>query len=111
MRKFLAAVGLSLSLAACGSVPAVVGSIFDQIQQEAKRICGYTFVISTIEAIIKALGGPPIVETIAGLLCTQAQTLADQRAPKAATAPDGSAALDLGTVIINGRPVRIQVLR
>ena len=111
MRKLLAAVGLSLSLAACGSAPAVVTSIFDQINAFTKGLCGFSFTFSTIDAIIKAIGGPPVAETIGSLLCTQAKALAAQNAPKAAVAPDGSAALDLGTVIINGKLVRIQVLR
>jgi hypothetical protein len=110
MRKLLAAIGLSLSLAACGSAPAVIGNLFDQIQQAAKAICGYTFVYATIDAIIKALGGPPVVETVSGLLCSQAKALAAQQAPKAGAAAEGQT-LDLGTVIINGKPVRIQVLR
>ena len=111
MRKLLAAIGLSLSLAACGSAPAVIGSIFDQINAFTKVACGFQFTFATIDAIIKALGGPPVAETIGSLLCTQARALVDQRAPKAAVAPDGSAALDLGTVLINNKPVKIQVLR
>jgi len=111
MKKLLAAIGLSLSLAACGSAPAVVTSIFDQINAFTKKFCQYEFTFTTIDAIIKALGGPPVAETVGSLLCTQARALAAQQAPKAATAPSGEAALDLGTVIINGKPVRIQVLR
>jgi hypothetical protein len=99
-------------LAGCGAgAVTTVTSIFDQIQQTARTVCGYTFAFATIDAIIKALGGPPVVETVAGLLCTQAQQLQAQRAPKASVTPSGQRTLDLGVVVINGKPVRIQVLQ
>jgi len=111
MRKLLAAIGLSLSLAACGSVPQVVANIFDQVNGFTKQFCQASFTFATIDAIIKALGGPPVAETIGSLLCSQYRALQAQQGPKAAgSAPEG-AFVDLGTVIVNGKPVRIQVLR
>jgi hypothetical protein len=114
MRKLLIASGLALSLAACGGgvgpVPAPIQNIFDQINAFTRQACGYTFVFSTIDQIIKALGGPPIIETVGGLLCTQAKSLALQQAPKAGVSSEGPAAI-LGTVIINGKPVTIAVQR
>jgi hypothetical protein len=76
-----------------------------------RRVCGYTFVFATIDAMIKAFGGPPVAETIGGLLCTQARALAAQQAPKGAVATEQGSAVVLGTVIINGKPVTITVLR
>jgi hypothetical protein len=111
MRKFIIASGLALPLVACGTGTAVVvQNIFDQVNDVTKTICGYTFVFSTIDALIKALGGPPVAETVAGILCTQARALASQQAPKAAASSEGPA-LILGTVIINGKPVTIAVQR
>lgn len=112
MRKVAVVLG-GLALAGCGGGAAViVANIFDQIQQAARTVCGYTFAFTTIDAMIKALGGPPIVETIAGLLCTQAKALqASQPASAKAVVVNGQQAVDLGVVIINGKPVRITVLR
>jgi hypothetical protein len=111
MKKVTVILG-GLALAGCGAgAVTTVTSVFDQIQQTARTVCGYTFAFATIDAIIKALGGPPVVETIAGLLCTQAQQLQAQRAPKASVTTSGQRALDLGVVVINGKPVRIQVLQ
>jgi hypothetical protein len=101
-----------LALAACGGGAAVVvADIFDQINAVTKTVCGYTFVFATIDAMIKAFGGPPVAATIGGLLCTQARALASQQPPRAAVAADGSPVIVLGTVIINGKPVTITVLR
>jgi hypothetical protein len=102
-----------LALAGCGGGAAVVvANIFDQINAVTKTVCGYTFVFATIDAMIKAFGGPPVAETIGGLLCTQARALASQQAPKAAgVTAGGQATVTLGTVIINGKPVTITVLR
>jgi hypothetical protein len=112
MRKLLIASGLALSLAACGGGAAVVvQNIFDQINVVTRKVCGYTFVFATIDAMIKALGGPPVAETIGGLLCTQARALAAQQPPKTGVAADGAPVTVLGTVIINGKPVTITVLR
>jgi hypothetical protein len=112
MRKVAVVIG-GLALAGCGGGAAViVANIFDQIQQAGRIACGYTFAFATIDAMIKALGGPPIVETIAGLLCTQAKALqVSQPAAAKAVVADGKQAVDLGVVIINGKPVRITVLR
>ena len=111
MRKHLIAGGLALSLAACGAGTAVVvGNIFDQINAVTKGLCGFSFTFSTIDAIIKALGGPPVAETIGSILCTQAKALQAQQAPRAATSSEGPA-LILGTVLINGKPVTIAVQR
>jgi hypothetical protein len=89
----------------------VVQNIFDQINAVTRKVCGYTFVFATIDAMIKAFGGPPVAETIGGLLCTQARALAAQQAPKGAVATEQGSAVVLGTVIINGKPVTITVLR
>ncbi len=111
MKKFLIASGLALSLAACGAgTVAVVQNIFDQINAVTKGLCGFSFTFSTIDAMIKALGGPPVAETIGGILCTQAKALQASQAPKAATSSEGPAVI-LGTVIINGKPVTIAVQR
>jgi hypothetical protein len=113
MRKIAVLLG-GLALAGCGAgVVTTVTSIFDQIQQAARTACGYTFAFATIDALIKALGGPPIVETISGILCTQARALVVQEVPKAAGADPatGRTTVVLGTVVINGKPVTITVLR
>jgi hypothetical protein len=112
MKKAAVILG-GLALAGCGAgVVTTVTSIFDQIQQTARTVCGYTFAFSTIDAIIKALGGPPVVETISGLLCSQAKALqVSQPATAKAVVVNGQQAVDLGVVIINGKPVRITVLR
>lgn len=111
MKKVAVVLG-GLALAGCGgSAAVVVANIFDQINAVTKTLCGYTFVFATIDAMIKAFGGPPVAETIGGLLCTQAQALSAQRAPRAAVAPDGAPVVILGTVLINGKPVTITVLR
>lgn len=112
MRKFLIASGLALSLAACGGGAAVViQNIYDQIQEASLKLCQMRPIFATIDAIIKALGGPPVVDTVAGIFCTQARALASQQAPKASIATDQGSAVVLGTVIINGKPVTITVLR
>jgi hypothetical protein len=112
MRKLLIASGLALSLAACGAgTVAVIQNIYDEIQAASQALCGFRPVFATIDAIIKALGGPPVVDTVAGVFCTQARALASQQAPKAAVATPQGSALVLGTVIINGKPVTITVLR
>jgi hypothetical protein len=83
MRKFLLASGLALSLAACGGAPAVVvQNIFDAVNAFTKGACQLSFTFSTIDALIKALGGTA-----------------------------GDAATSLGTVIINGKPVNIVILQ
>lgn len=114
MRKLLIASGMALSLAACGGavgpVPAPIQNIFDQINAFTRKACGYNFVFSSIDQMIKALGGPPIVETVGSLLCTQAKALALQQAPKAGVSSEGPAVI-LGTVIIKDRPVTIAVQR
>jgi hypothetical protein len=111
MKKALVVIG-GLALAGCGAgTVAVVQNIYDQIQNAANIACQLRPTFATIDALIKALGGPPVVDVIAGLFCTQARTLQVQQAPKATLTPDGVAAVDLGVVIINGKPVRIQVLR
>jgi hypothetical protein len=111
MRKLFIASGLALSLAACGAgVTTGVQSIFDQINAFTKGLCGFSFAFATIDMIIKAVGGPPVAETIGSLLCTQARALQASQAPKAATSSEGPA-LILGTVIINGKPVTIAVQR
>src|SRR4051812_49141339 len=100
MKKVAVLIG-GLALAGCGAgVVTTVTSIFDQIQQEAATLCGYRPTFDTIQAIITALGGPPIVSTVAGLFCTQAKALAAQRAPKATVTASGTAAIILGTVLI-----------
>jgi hypothetical protein len=111
MRKLLAVLGVA-GLAACGSVPAVVTSIFDLVNAYTEAHCGYTFTFATIDAVIKVLSGQPIADVVGGLLCTQARALAAQQAPRAAAmaTPQGPA-IELGTVIINGKPVTITVLR
>jgi hypothetical protein len=113
MRKHLFAAGLALSLAACGGGAAVViQNIYDQIQAASQALCGMRPIFATIDAIIKALGGPPVVDTVAGIFCTQAKALMAQNiAPKAAIATEQGSAVVLGTVIINGKPVTITVLR
>lgn len=111
MKKVAVIIG-GLALAGCGAgTVAVVQNIYDQIQQAANAVCQRRPTFATIDALIKALGGPPVVDVIAGLFCTQAKALRAQMSPKATVAPDGSPAIDLGVVIINGKPVRIQVLR
>jgi hypothetical protein len=111
MKKVAVVIG-GLALAGCGAgAVQVVQNIYDQIQQASQVVCQLRPTFATIDALIKALGGPPVVDVIAGLFCTQARALSAQRAPKATVAPDGSPAIDLGVVIINGKPVRIQVLR
>ena len=75
-----------------------------------KGLCGFSFTFTTIDMIIKALGGPPIAETIGSVLCTQAKALQASQMPRAATSSEGPA-LILGTVIINGKPVTIAVQR
>ena len=111
MRKLILASGLALSLAGCGAgVTTQVQSIFDQINAVTKGLCGFSFTFSTIDMIIKALGGPPVAETIGSLLCSQARTLQASQAPRAATSSEGPAVI-LGTVVINGRPVTIAVQR
>lgn len=113
MRKAAVIIG-ALALAGCGGVvvPPVVQSIFDQINAFTRAACGYSFTFTTIDNIIKALGGPPIVETVGSLLCTQAKQLAAQQAPKQlGVTTNGQAAINLGTVIINGKPVTITVLQ
>jgi hypothetical protein len=111
MKKAAVIIG-GLALAGCGAgVVQVVQNVYDQIQQAANVACQLRPTFATIDALIKALGGPPVVDVIAGLFCTQARALSAQRAPKATVAPDGSPVIDLGVVIINGKPVRIQVLR
>lgn len=112
MRKILIASGLALSLAACGAgTVAVVQNIYDQIQAASQALCGYRPVFATIDAIIKALGGPPVIDTVAGIFCTQARALTAQQAPKGVVATEQGSAIVLGTVIINGKPVTITVLR
>jgi hypothetical protein len=112
MRKLLIASGMALSLAACGAgTVAVIQNVYDQIQAASQALCGFRPVFATIDAIIKALGGPPVVDTVAGIFCTQARALAAQQAPKAAIATEQGSAIVLGTVIINGKPVTITVLR
>lgn len=112
MRKFFLASSLALSLAACAGAPAVITNIFDQIQQASNALCGYRPTFDTIDAIIKALGGPPIVSTIAGIFCTQARQLAAQQSPRPmGVASNGEGVVNFGTVIINGKPVTITVLR
>jgi hypothetical protein len=110
MRKIIIASGLALSLAACGAGVAPVQSIFDQINSVTKGLCGFSFTFTTIDAIIKALGGPPVAETIGSLLCTQAKALQASQLPRVATSSEGPATI-LGTVIINGKPVVIAVQR
>ena len=112
MKKLLIASALALSLAACGAGTAVqIQSIFDQINAVTKGICGFSFTFTTIDMIIKAVGGPPVAETIGSLLCSQAKALQAQGAlPRAATSSEGPAII-LGTVIINGKPVTIAVQR
>jgi hypothetical protein len=111
MRKAAVIIG-GLALAGCGGGAAtVVTSIFDQIQAASSALCGYRPTFDTIDAIIKALGGPPIVSTVAGLFCTQARQLAAQQLPRGVVATEQGAAQVLGTVIINGRPVTVTVLR
>lgn len=112
MKKALVVIG-GLALAGCGGVSAVnvVQNIYDQIQAAAAQVCQLRPTFATIDALIKALGGPPIVDVIAGVFCTQAQSLRSAQAPKATVAPDGAPVTDLGVVIINGKPVRITVLR
>lgn len=110
VRKFFTATALALSMGACANAPAVIQNIFDQVNAVAKVICQETFVFSTIDAMIKAIGGPPVAETIASILCTQARALKAQQAPKAAMSSEGPATI-LGTVIINGKPVTIAVQR
>lgn len=103
---------IALPLAACGAgVVTTVTNIFDQIQQVADGLCQMKPTFATIDALIKAFGGPPVVDTIAGLFCTQARALVAQQNPKAAIAPDGSAVVSLGVVVINGKPISIQVVR
>jgi hypothetical protein len=112
MMKKLLIVPMVAGLAACGSVPAVVTSIFDTVNTYTEQHCGYTFAFATIDAVIKALTGQPLADVIGGLLCTQARMLAAQQAfnRTAIATPEGSAVV-LGTVIINGKPVTITVLR
>jgi hypothetical protein len=113
MRKFFIVSGLALSLAACGGAPAVVvQNIFDAVNAFTKGACQLSFTFSTIDALIKALGGTPVAETIGGLLCTQAKVLLATRAPKQlGVTTAGAPAASLGTVIINGKPVNIVVLQ
>jgi hypothetical protein len=113
MRKFLLASGLALSMAACGGAPAVVvQNIFDAVNTFTKGACQLSFTFSTIDALIKALGGPPVAETIGGLLCTQAKALLATRAPKQlGVTTAGDTATSLGTVVINGNPVNIVILQ
>jgi hypothetical protein len=104
--------GLALAGCGAGSVVPVVTSIFDAINSYTLAHCGYSFAFATIDAITKALGGQPVADVIGGLLCTEARTLQAQQAPKAAgVTATGQSIVDLGTVVINGKPVRIQVLR
>jgi hypothetical protein len=111
MRKVAVILG-GLALAGCGGVVPVVQSIFDQVNAFTKLACGYSFTFTTIDSIIKALGGTPIAETIGSLLCTQAKQLAAQQAPRQlGVTTNGQAAINLGTVIINGKPVTITVLQ
>ena len=111
MKKHLIAGGLALTLAACGAGTATqIQSIFDQINAVTKGLCGFSFTFTTIDMIIKALGGPPVDETIGSLLCSQARALQASQAPRAATSSEGPAII-LGTVIINGKPVTIAVQR
>jgi hypothetical protein len=66
MRKIIIASGLALSLAACGAgTVAVIQNIYDEIQAASQALCGFRPVFATIDAIIKALGGPPVVDTVA----------------------------------------------
>jgi hypothetical protein len=100
MKKFVILAGLLL--AGCGGGAAViVQNIFDQVNAFTRGLCELSFTFTTIDQMIKAIGGPPIAETIGGILCTQA---------RAALSSEGPAAI-LGTVIINGRPVTIAVQR
>jgi hypothetical protein len=112
MRKFLLTSGLALSLAACGSVPAIVASVFDLVNDYTQKHCGYTFASATIDAVIKAFGGKPLEDVIGSFLCTQARALAAAQGPKTATVtPAGEVGTLLGTVVINNQPIRIVVLR
>ena|SRR6476620_5733616 len=112
MKKHVVAIMVAGALAGCAGLTSVL-SVIDQIQQGAKQLCGYEFTLNTIDAIIKALGGPPVISTIEELLCTQARTLVASQAPKAtgAVAPTGQSVISLGTVLINNKPVPIQILR
>jgi hypothetical protein len=109
MKKFVILAGLLL--AGCGGGAAViVQNIFDQVNAFTRGLCELSFTFTTIDQMIKAIGGPPIAETIGGILCTQARALSAQQPPRAALSSEGPAAI-LGTVIINGRPVTIAVQR
>jgi hypothetical protein len=113
MRKIIIASGLALSLAACGSVPTIVASVFDLVNDYTLKHCGYTFASATIDAVIKAFGGQPVDDVIGSFLCTQAKMLTAQQGPKAATVvtPTGEVGTVLGTVVIGGKPIKIVVLR
>jgi hypothetical protein len=112
MKKLIIASGLALSLAACGSAPAIVASVFDLVNSYTQKNCGYTFASATIDAVIKAFGGKPLEDVIGSFLCTQARALAAGVAPKATTVtPTGEVGTLLGTVVINNQPIRIVVLR
>ena len=95
MRNVMKIAAIGLPLAACGAGTAVVvQNIFDQVNAITKGLCGFTFVFSTIDAMIKALGGQPVAETIGGILCTQAKALATQNiAPRAAASSEGPAVI------------------
>lgn len=111
MKKAAVIIG-GLALAGCGSVPVIVASVFDAVNDYTLKNCGYTFASATIDAVIKAFGGQPIEDVIGGFLCTQARTLTAQQTPKAATiTPTGQVGTVLGTVVINNRPIKIVVLR
>jgi hypothetical protein len=112
MKKVAIIIG-GLALAGCGAgVVPVVTSIFDAVNTYTLAHCGYSFAFATIDAITKALQGQPVADVIGGLLCTEAKQLAAQQAPKAAgVTATGQSIVDLGTVVINGKPIRIQVVR
>jgi hypothetical protein len=58
------------------------------------------------------LSGQPIADVIGGLLCTQAKQLEALQAPKKlGVTTSGRAAVELGTVVINGKLVTITVLQ
>jgi hypothetical protein len=111
MKKVAVVIG-GLALAGCASAPLIVASVFDVVNAYTLKTCGYTFASATIDAVIKAFGGKPIEDVIGSFLCTEAKVLTAQQSPKAATVtPTGEVGTLLGTVVINGQPIKIVVLR
>lgn len=121
MKKILAATTAgSLMLAGCGAGsfnPDTTTTNFIQAATvAAKTFCGLLPTASTLAQIVLALALPAgvpveqVASAAAHAFCDQVAPIVAQRAGRRAIEPStGRAVTDYGQVIINGRPVNVQV--